>query len=185
MEIASITPSLAGQVWLKSIDHPSLNQVVTVSDYADIERPARVGIFPIAGRSAPVATTDIRGVRRWAIDLVTNDDDADRKLELAIMGTGVIFLHVPTTTGNALLPGSMHAVAERMLKHRIGGVSDHNRFTLELTEVTPPGPDVIGTTLTWRTVARLYGSWDALLGAHPDWLDLLATVGDPDDLVVL
>lgn len=185
IEQDSITPSLAGQVWLKSIRFSFLNQVVRVADYSDIDRPGRIGVFPVTGRSTPIAVTDVRGSRAWSIDLITETNDEDRTLELSIMASGTWFLHVPTTTGNALLPGSMYAVAGQVRKHRIGGVSDLNRYTLELVEVAPPGPDVVGTTMTWGTVANLYGSWGALLAANPTWGDLLSTVGSPEDLVVL
>lgn len=185
METATITPSLNGKVWLKSVRYPLLNQIVTASDYGDVERPARAGVFPVAGRSTPVATLDIRGVRRYQLDLRTTTAEAERALELALMASDVVFLHVPTTTGNALLPGSMHAVVGDLVKHRIGGVSEQHLFRLTLVEVAPPGPDVVGTTLTWGTVESLYGSWEALLAAHPTWADLLAVVGSGEDLVAL
>jgi hypothetical protein len=185
VDIDSITPSLNGRVWLKSVRFPLLNQPVSVSDYSVVTRPSRDQVFPIVGRSAPVAVTDLRGVREWTIDLKTDTEAGERKLELALMAGDVLFLHVPTTTGNALLPGSMHAVAGEVTKVRVGGVSDVHIFRVPLVEVAPPAPDVVGTTLTWGTVRRLFGSWEALMAAHPDWAQLLAVVGDPEDLVVI
>src|SRR5690606_11379747 len=35
VELDSITPSLAGRVWLKSIRYPGLNQPVTAAEYGD------------------------------------------------------------------------------------------------------------------------------------------------------
>lgn len=187
-ESDSITPSLAGEVWLKSIRYPFLNQIVDVSDYSDVERPSRGVAMPVRGRSTPVGVTDIRGARQWQLFVKTATADAERSLELAAMASDFVFLHVPTgpaSNGNTLLPGSMYGLLGTMVKHRIGGVSAHSLFTLPLSEVAPPGPDVVGTTLTWGGVANLFGSWGALISANPTWGDLLATVGTEDDLVVL
>jgi hypothetical protein len=59
----TITPSQSG-VWFKSITRPFLNRAVTVVDHTDIERPARMGVFNVIGRSFPIAVTGVRGSRR-------------------------------------------------------------------------------------------------------------------------
>lgn len=184
-EAGSITPSLDGQVWLKSVRYPLLNMPVEVADYGDIEQQPRNAAFPAAGRSLPIGVADTRGGRDFQLDLGTEDDDGARQLDLVIRASSEIFLHVPASGDCALLPGSLYAIVGRQVKHRIAGVSPYHRYRLPLTEVSPPPPDVVGTTLTWGAVERLYGSWEALVGAFPTWRDLLATVGDPDDVVVI
>lgn len=189
-ETASITPSLAGRVFLKSIRHPFLNTPVRVSDYGDIESASHSAAFPVKGRSLPVAVTDLHGGRNHQLDLVTDSEADERRLDLMLRTAEVLFVHVPNVAtpgaeGNVLLPGSMYVLVGPVIRHRIGGVSRFHRFSLPLAEVVPPGPDVVGGTLTWGTVMRLYGSWEALIAAHPSWLDLLQTVGSPEDLVVL
>jgi hypothetical protein len=186
----SITPSLNGQVWLKSVRHPFLNTVVRVSDYGDVENASRSAAFGIAGRSLPTAQTELHGGRDHPLDLVTSTPADSSHMELMLRTAEVLFVHVPATgiagrEGNLLLPGSMYVLVGTPRRHRIGGVSAHELFTLPLIEVNPPGADVVGGTLTWGTVMRLYGTWEAVLSAHLTWADLLAVVGDPEDLVVL
>jgi hypothetical protein len=188
-EIESITPSLAGEVWLKSVRYPFLNQAVTVDDVQPVDREARMGIFPVRGRSAPVGMIDVRASRAYILTLLTKTDTAHRKLDLTLMAGDVFFLHVPPT--RRILPGSMFVAIGTVTKHRVdqklpAGVADPwFRFTLPLVELAAPGPDVVGGTLTWGTVLNLYGSWEALVSAHPTWADLLDTVGSPEDLVTL
>jgi hypothetical protein len=67
----SITPLLGGMVWLKSVARPFLNRQVTVVDYSDVERPARNGVFDVVGRSLPVSVSDVRGSRRWTLEVLT------------------------------------------------------------------------------------------------------------------
>jgi hypothetical protein len=189
-EIESTTPSLAGEVWLKSVRYPFLNMIVSVSDYGDVEYASRSSAVPISGRSLPTAITDLHGGRDHALYLRTDNSADASHLELMLRTSEVLFLHVPAVgvtgrQGNTLLPGSMYMLAGRAVRHRIDGVSAHHLFTVPIIEVNPPGPDVVGGTLTWGTVLNLYGSWEALVSAHPTWADLLDTVGSPEDLVTL
>lgn len=190
METASITPSLAGRVWLKPIDHPGLNLEVDPADYGDVAHADRSGVFPISGASLPTAVTELPGGRDHTLAVTTRDQDTEDKLKLLLRVGGIVFVHVPATPpagldGNRLLPGSMYALVRGQQVHRLGGVSDYQQFALPLVEVRKPDADVVGSTLTWATVERLYGSWEAVIGAHPDWASIVATVGDPEDLVVL
>jgi hypothetical protein len=189
-ETASITPSLGGRVWIKSVRHPFLNTAVTVSDYGDIDSASRSAAFPVAGRSLPTAVTDLHLGRDHLLDVIVDNDADDARLDLMLRTSEVLFIHRPNAAasgleGNLLLPGSMHVLVGTVRKHRLGGVSRYQRYTLPLTEVNPPGPDVVGGTLTWGTVMALYGSWEAVVAAHSSWADLLETVGSPEDLVVL
>jgi hypothetical protein len=189
-ETDSIVPSLDGKVWLKSIRHPFLNTVVRVSDYGDVESLSRSVAFGVAGRSLPTAQTELHGGRDHPLDLVTATSADSSHLQLMLRTAEVLFVHVPAEgiagrEGNLLLPGSMYVLVGTPRRHRIAGVSAHELFSLPLTEVNPPGPDVVGGTLTWQTVLNLYGTWEAVLSAHPTWADLLAVVGDPEDLFVL
>jgi len=103
-----------------------------------------------------------------------------RNLELALTVGEEWLLHVPA---DSTVPGGYVAVGTLRRSRSTAGAPW--RYELPVTVVEPPGEHVTGTTLTWGTVRRLYGSWAALLAAHPTWADLLATVGDPDDPVVL
>lgn len=184
-ETASITPSLAGRTWLKSIRHPFLNRAlfkVLAVNGQEISRSFRGGVHDVAGRSVPVAVTDVRGSKSFAITVQAENEDAAAVMDLVLASGDVFFLHVPPEM-------SPHVQGGYVL---IGDESQHRpadtvrwRFTLPCRVVVPPGPGVVGTTLTWGTVMNLFGSWEALLAAYPTWSDLLQTVGSPEDLVVV
>lgn len=188
-ETASITPSLAGRVWLKSIRYPALNTVVTVSDYGDIEAESRSATFPIAGRSLPTGVGELHGGRDHLLDLKVDNDADSTHLDLMTRLGGEFLIHVPVDPasgldGNTLLPGSMYVLIGRLRRHRIGGVSAHQLYSLPLAEINPPGPDVVGTTVLWSTIQRVYGSWEAVWAAHSTWRSVWDTIGSPDDLYV-
>jgi hypothetical protein len=184
----SITVDLAGEVWLKSVRYPLLNQVVRVSDYGDLSMAARSAALPISGRSLPVGVGDLHGGRDHPLVVATDTPAQAAKLDLSLRAGGTWFVHVPTNppvgrAGNALLPGSMHVLIGAPRVVRIDGVAQVQLHVLPLTEVAAPAPEVVGVTLTWETVRRLYGSWTAVWAAHSTWRSLWDTIGDPSDVV--
>lgn len=189
VDTASITPSLDGQVWFKSVEYPLLNTVVAVSDYGDIQSVDRSGIFLIEGRSLPTGVAELHGGRDYVLVLASDNDEADAHLDVMSRVGRHFFIHVPTVAapgceGNLLLPGSMYVLIGRPVRHRLGGVSHVQHLALPLTEVNRPGPDIVGTTLTWDSIRRLYGSWESVWAAHSTWRSLWETIGSPDDLFV-
>lgn len=190
MEIASITPTLAGRVWLKSIRHPFLNRPVHILNWSEVTRRSRAGVFDIMGRSAPTAVDDVRGSQQFTLQVVTDDlyDPAadgltqKRDLDLALASGDTFFLHVPA---NQPIPGGYLTIGDTSEDRIVRAGTQPFVLTLPCTVVTAPGPDVVGSTLTWTTVLRLYDSWPALIASNPTWLSLLQTVGSPEDLVVL
>jgi hypothetical protein len=177
----SITPSLAGQVWLKSIRYPLLNRPVATVDYGPPARESRATVLAVTGRSVPIAVTDVRGSRAFTLEFLTETAEQARDMDLVLASGQTMFVHVPA---DCPVPGgyvNIAATAEGRRSTR----GPKRYFQLPCTVVAKPGPDVVGTTLTWGTVRNLYGSWEQLLASNPTWGDLLATVGSPDDLVVI
>lgn len=181
----SITPSLDGKAWLKSIRHPFLNRPIhraLAGGGQSIGRASRGSVFEVQGRSVPVAVTDIRSSREFTLTVQVPNEAAARDMDLTLASGDVFFIQVPPELAPHMTGGYV----------RIGESTQHReadtimwRFTIPCTVVAPPGPGVVGTTMTWGGVFRLYGSWEALVASNPTWGDLLATVGSPDDLVVL
>ncbi|MEU5156742.1 hypothetical protein [Glycomyces sp. NPDC021274] len=184
-ETASITPSLEGKAWIKSIKHPFLNRPlyrVLAGNGQEIGRASRGGVVEVAGRSVPVAVTERRGSQQFVLTVQVEDEQAAAEMDLVLASGDVFFIQVPPELSPHMKGGYV----------RIGDTSQHRetdlirwRFTLPCHVVAPPGPGVVGTTLTWGTVFNLYGSWEALLNANASWATLLQTVGSPEDLVAL
>jgi hypothetical protein len=182
-ESESITPSLAGQVWLKSVQYPLLNRVVVVTEPGEPGRDARTGIQDVKGRSVPVAQHDIFGAPTFDVELVTDDEQQHRELDLMLAAGGTLLLHTPA--GCHVSGGYVAVMNMAQLRRTRSGRSPRRYWPMQCRVVAKPDAHVIPATLTWATVLRIYGSWSQLIAAHPTWRDLLATVGSPEDLVAL
>lgn len=178
-QIGSVTPAL-GSVWIKNLSRPFLNRPVTVTDWGDVEREARNGVFPIVGRTMPVAVTDLRLSRSYELVLTTATVDEAEELDLCLASGEPILVHVPADCD---VPG-MYAVVGNVAVSRREARSARRYLTLPLTEVAAPGPDVVGATNTWASVIATYATWADLIAANPTWQDLLDGVADPGDVVV-
>lgn len=189
LETNSITPDLDGTIWLKVPVFPFLNREVECIISGDVERPSRTGIFEIKGRSLPVAVTDFHGSQQFTLVITTRTMEEARDMDLILALGKTMLIHVPQedTSGCGPLmavPGGYVQVGDVTQRRAVPGSRIYS-YTLPCVVVAPPGPDVIPTSLIWGTVFNLYGDWNALIASNPTWADLLATVGSPEDTVVL
>lgn len=174
----SITPSLAGVAWIKSISHPFLNTAIEGFDTIDVTRRARNGVFPVVGRSYPVAVTDLRGSREFDLHVVARTQADRDRLDLVFASGDPVFLHVPPTWP---IP-SLYAVIDDVSDDR--PVPGTHMFTLPMIEVAAPGPDVVGATGTYQTLVTNYASYSAVLLAFATYQDILQQIAQPGDIVV-
>lgn len=183
-ETSSITPTIT-QVWLKDITKPFLNRPLDcIPNQSPITRRARNGIFPIVGRTFPVAVTDVRLARELAIEVITQTTDEWEELDL-IMATGDIFF-IQTPPGDPL-PTMYVAVEDTTMRRPLRQrrcSNDWRVFTLPLVEVAAPSSDVMGSLGTWQTVINTYATWTTVLAAHSTWASLLTLVGTTDEVIV-
>lgn len=184
----SITPSLDGQIWLKSIEYPFLNRPIDTPFWDIIERLSRSMMFNVQNRSMPVASIDLRDSQSFQIQIATHTLAEARDLDLVLAASGVFFIHVPPEDDDcepvAAQPGGYVIIGDTVQRHVVPGSSSMT-WTLPCRVVAPPSPQVTAKTMVWGTVFNLYGSWGALISSNPTWGDLLEMVGSPDDLVVI
>lgn len=186
-QTASITPGDAVDcsetaIWLKNISRPFLNRPVEVINRGviAITRPARVGIFDIVGRTYPVAVSDMRKSRRWTMTVRTYTDPDAAVMELLLASGDVLFIQTPpncSVPGGYVAVGDIERAAHPLRPNRV-------TWTLPCTEVAAPGPDVVGTAVTWQTVIDTYASWTAEMAAKATWADLLTLLGSPTEVIV-
>lgn len=177
---ANITPTLSGQVWLKSLSRPFLNVELWVMSVSDVEREARNGVFPIVGRSLPIAITDVRLGREFTLNLLRETKQDAEDLDYLLASGDPLFLHAPD---DFPVP-SLYAVADRTTKaHPVPG-DPLRTYAVPMVEVVAPGPDVIGSLGTWSTVLATYATWSAVIAAKATWADVLQLVGDPSEVIV-
>lgn len=184
VQTANITPAIGG-VWLKSVRFPFLNrQLFCVTNISPITRRTRTALFDVIGRSYPVAITDLRRSKELSVDVVTQTTTQWQDLDLALSTGDDMFLQTPASYPYPSLYVVVGDVTmARPLLNRSCN-ADWRVFTLPLTEVAAPGPDVVGSTVTWQGVLNAFATWQDVVSAKATWLDLLQSVGTPADVIV-
>lgn len=184
-ETNSITPSLGGFAWFKSIKHPFLNRRihrVLAGGGQEIGRAARDGVLQVQGRSVPIVVSDVRSSRGFNLTLQVADETAARDMDLILASGDVFFIQVPPElTPN--MSGGYVRIGDTV-QHRVADTIKW-RFELPCTVVAQPGPGVVGGTMTYGALLNLYGGYQNLLAANSTYADVLALMASPEDLVVL
>ncbi|HEY3484348.1 MAG TPA: hypothetical protein VGK49_03140, partial [Ilumatobacteraceae bacterium] len=57
-------------------------------------------------------------------------------------------------------------------------------FQLPMTEVAAPGPEVVGSTVTWETLIAEFGTWANVLAEFGTWEEVAEYVADPEIVIV-
>jgi hypothetical protein len=181
-DVEDITPAQT-DVWLKSIARPFLNIIVSpLGGRFEYDRPERGAAFAVVGRSLPVAVTDLRGSRRYALKLRTDTAAQAAAIEALLASGDILFLQAPA--GSVVPSGGVYLMAGAV-KVQTPDVSRSLRFTnIDVTEVAAPGADVVGATSTWQTVIDTYATWADVIAAKATWTELLDLVGDAGEVVV-
>lgn len=183
IESTTITPTL-DSVWLKSVARPFLNLRVTlVGEEFVYEREDRGGLFPVVGRSLPVAVNDVAGSRQYPLTIRTETAEDASNLDLLLAGGDTLFLHA--AVGEVVPAGGVFVKAGRPHVD-YGQVPVHGLkwTTIQVTECAAPGPDVVGATSTCATVLATYATCADLLAAVATCADLLELVGSPTEVLV-
>lgn len=167
-------------VWIKVVARPYLNRAVTVTEVGEITRPARLGTFDVKGRSFPVSVSDLRGSRRFSLQVMTTTAVQSRDFDLLLASGEPIFLQVPPGFPAPSCYASVGDTTET--EPARGNLTKF--FALPLTEIAAPGPDVVGALGTWQTVLSGYATWTDLIAAKATWADVLELVGDPSEVIV-
>lgn len=178
----TVTPDL-DTIWLKSITRPFLNRPIVVTEFSEVALPGRGATFQVIGRRSEVAVTEVRGSRRYALQVMTSTLAEADDLELALSFGDVALIHVPD---GCVVPRSMYAAIGDVSIGRAGGKHDtHARyFDLALTEVAAPAAELVGFTGTYGGLASAFATYADLAAALPTYLDVAQWVAAPSDEVV-
>lgn len=181
-----VTPSLGGQVWLKSLTRPFLNRAVELTGAEpEFVNPARNGVFPVIGRSYSVAVTDVRPGESFELEAIVKGPGERSDLKLLFASGDPLFLQVPS---DHCVLESTYVVAgdirRRRQSVRANAADTRHLFTMPFTEVAPPGPDVIGATVTYQSLLSAFSTYEELLDAETSYASVLERIGDPSDVIV-
>ena len=178
-----VTTAAIDRPWLKSVSRPYLNRPVAIRGRTPaISRKARAGIFAVRGRSLPVVVSEVRGPREWELQVRTDTPADTRGLELLLASGDVLYVQVPPGYD---LPGG-YVTAGDVTQQRISALPGDLRsvWSLPMTEVAAPGPDVVGYTATWAGISAAFGSWTGLIAEFSSWPDAAEYVSDPETVIV-
>lgn len=167
-------------VWLKAPARPFLNRSVTVTAVGEVTRAARNGIFPIVGRSFPVGVADLRQSRQFSIEVMTDTDGEEAALDYLLMSGETVLLQVPD---GFPVPSLYAVIGDATIVEPARG-DPTKLFTLPLTEVAPPGPDVVPTTYTIQSMLNEYATITAVIADNATIIDLMERVANASEVVV-
>lgn len=168
--------------WLKVPAAPYMNRPIIITEAGDRRRPARNQIFPIVGRNFDVAVSDVRPSMSFDVKLKTFDWIEERDMDFILASGEILFIQLPST--NKCMPEGYYCVGDVSCGPSGSRAKPGRIFNLPLTQVAPPGPDVVGSTYTWASVLADYATWGALMAVNLTWGELLQHTGNPGDIIV-
>lgn len=177
----SVTAVAFAEPWLKVPAAPFLNRPVVIVDRSGMSNRSRTGLFDIVGRSDPIQVGDVRGSLAYTLQLLTETAADEQDMEYALATGDVVFLHLPAA--ERTVPGGYFSVGD-VTRDSTLRRSARRVWSLPLTRVVPPGPDVAGAAYTWASVQNDYATWADLMAANATWGDLLQRTGSPADVIV-
>jgi len=168
-------------VWLKVPAAPFLNQPVNVLDRSEVTRRSRAGVFNVVGRSNPVMVGDVASSISYTLQVLTSTSAEESNLDYLFASGEVVFVQLPATVD--YMQGGYFAAGD-VSRIPVNKVSALRVWSVPLTGVAAPGPEVIGSAYTWTSALADYAAWTALIAANATWSDLLARTGTPSDVIV-
>lgn len=167
-------------IWLVHPTRPYLNRSVLVTEFTDVQRKSRAGLYPIIGRTFNVAITDVKEGRAFTVTITTTTRQAELDLDLTMALGEPIYLRTPL---NGSIPSVYAAVGDQAVKHP-SYTHARRYFEFPLTEVAQPDPLLVANNSTWQDVINTYATWSAVIAAKATWADVLATLGTPSSTIV-
>lgn len=179
----SITQDLTTP-WLKVPAAPFLNTPINVMDISEVTRKSRAGVFPVVGRTYPVAVGDVASGLTFTLQLLTNTHGEWHDLDFLFASGEIVYVQMPSATSFEHFMHSGYFVVGDVSRVPVTKVTDHRVWTVPLTEVAAPGAEVVGSAYTWTSTVNEYADWTAVIADNLTWADLLAKTGTPSDVIV-
>lgn len=168
-------------VWLKVPAAPFLNRPVVIADRGEITNRSRSGLFDVVGRTDPIAIGDVRASAAYTLTLLTQTAAEERDVEYALSTGDVIFLHLPAD--EETFPGGYYSVGDVSRQSTLRR-SPRRLWSLPLTKVVAPGPDVAGAAYTCASMLAEYATCADVMADNATCFDLMQRTGSPADVLV-
>lgn len=177
----SVSAATFTGAWLKVPAAPFLNQAVVIADRTGMTNRSRGGLMDVLGRTSPILIGDVRASVSYTLQLLTDTAAEEQNLEYALATGDVIFLHLPAN--ERTVPGGYFAVGD-VTRDSTLRRSPRRIWSLPLTTVVAPGPDVAGAAYTIASAIAEYATISDEMADNATISDLLARTGSPADVIV-
>lgn len=185
---AAVTP-VQDEVFLKSVQYPSLNQQLECVDWDAQTRRSRAGFFDVKGRHEILAITDVGSSATFNLTFITRSRAANRGIVALLTYGGVMLLQPPGDTDDDCQFGTFSGIPGGYVMHS-NSVQAHSvhgqpiwQWTVTFTQVAEPDADVVGTTITWDQLWDIIGpdgTWEDVWATWPTWQALWNTTGSTE-----
>jgi hypothetical protein len=185
---ASVTPT-QDEVFLKSVQFPSLNWQLDCVDWDALSRSSRAGLFDIKGRHEILAITDVGSSATFSLTFVTRSKAENRAVVALLTYGGVLLLQPPGDDDSedcpvaySGIPGGYVVPGNSVQAHAVRGQALWS-WTVEFTQVAAPDESVVGTTITWQQLWDIIGpdgTWEDVWATWPTWQALWSATGDSE-----
>lgn len=169
------------KTYIRSVLRPFLSVAVTVRELSAIERPARVGILPVKGRTLPVAITEVGGSRRLTLEVYSTDATVTESLDYVAASGDILLVQPPAACP---VPHVYCVLAGSAVTSRPVRVTDSRMIELPLVEVAPPPATVAPTSVTYQGVLDTYATYQDLLDTGLTYAELAAQLSAPSEVIV-
>lgn len=160
------------QSWLKFIPAPHTNlKVEIIADLHELAQESRNVVHRVAGRSDPIVVTDVHDSVSTTVRFATHTEADRLALKRALTQGAPAFLQVPESVP---FP-SMYVAIGSIRARRIGKARNGRTYITEVqvTEVAPPPPSVVGSGMTWAILLEQYETWGEVLEAFETWGEVI------------
>lgn len=187
---ASVTPD-QDDVFLKSVQYPSLNRALECVNWDALSRSSRVGLFDIKGRHEILAITDVGSSASFNLTFTTRTKAENRAVVALLTYGGTLLLQPPgdddsipcQSEGYSGTPAGFVVPGNSVQAHALPGQPIWT-WTVGFTKVAAPDPEsIIPTTLTWQQLWDIIGpegTWEDVWATWPTWQALWSEVGSSE-----
>lgn len=177
----SVSAASFTEPWLKVPAAPFLNTPVVIADRSQIVNRSRSALFDVQGRTDPIQIGGLRSGLSYTLTLLTETAAEEQDLEYILSTGDVIFLHLPED--ERTVNGGYFSVADVSRESTLRR-SPRRLWSLPLTRVIAPGPDVAGAAYTIASMLAEYASITFVMTDNATIADVLARTGSPADVIV-
>lgn len=176
-----VSAATFAEPWLKVPASPFLNTPVVIVDRDDMTNRSRSALFDVKDRTDPIQVGGRRAGLSYTLRLLTETAGDEDNLEFTLSTGDVVFLHLPA--GERRVPGGYFSVGDVTRASTLRS-SPRRVWTLPLTRVVAPGPDVAGAAYTIASAMADYATIADQVADNATIAILLARTGSPSDVIV-